>query len=279
MVTEDDVWENPLRVTVLTKDDMALAAQYLAVGEKMTTPDVQVTEVDPQTEKWDQLLAPWYGKFPSEKSERLITPWAIGNWTAWNEHAIEVEMALFLARLTFQLGNGSSEDLLVIETGTGQGFLTRALAGGRQEPMLCYESDAEWRNTLHDRKIFPYGMAQLSQAPTPDSYTMSTADLVLLDSMDPFRLAELCLWASVGKSGSFLWVHDAGNGHPSWDGHYTLGQLIRTLKIPGKFLENPRGSFLAQRDSEFLPTWVLELWDKTLEQTGNLVRQSAVEQE
>lgn len=219
---------------------------------------------------WDALLAPWYGTVPQPQPERLNTPWAIGNWTAWNEHAVEVEVAEFLTKLTFQMGNGEP-DLLVIETGTGQGFLTRALSTGRQEPILCYESDAEWQNQLHDRGIFPFGMANLSRALTPDSYTMSQADLVLLDSMDPFRLAELCLWAAVGKPGSFLWVHDAGNGHPTWDGHYTLGQLIRTLKIPGKFLENPRGSFITQKDNpDGVPPSVLELWDETLIKVGLL---------
>ena len=97
---------------------------------------------------------------------------------------------------------------------------------------------------------------------------MSQADIVFLDSMDPFRMAELCLWASVGKPGSYLWIHDTGNGHPSWDGHYTLGQLIRTLKLPGRFLENPRGSFIAQQDSVELPDWVNYLWDETLKAVG-----------
>lgn len=221
---------------------------------------------------YDALLAPWYGTIPVPVSERLHTPWAIGEWHAWNEHAIEVEVADFLTSLVFKLGNGLPEDLLVIETGTGQGYSTRAISGGRQEPLLCYESDAEWRNELLDRGIFPYGMAQLSQAATPDSYTMSNADLVLLDSMDPFRMAELCLWAAVAKPGSILWIHDTGNGHPTWDGHFTLGQLIRTLKLPGKFLENPRGSFIAQQDSDGVPAWILELWDQTLAKVGLLYK-------
>jgi hypothetical protein len=138
---------------------------------------------------------------------------------------------------------------------------------------ITYESDPEWRNQMFDRNVLGNEHSVLSQAATPDSYTMSQADLVLLDSMDPFRMAEVCLWAAVGKPGSILWVHDAGNGHPSWDGHYTLGQMIRTLKLPGRFLENPRGSFIAVQDAEFLPAWILELWDQMLIQTGLLHKQ------
>lgn len=226
---------------------------------------------------WDALLAPWYATSHTIEPERLHTPWAVGNWHAFNEHAVEVETAEFLSKFLFQLGNGGP-NLLVIETGTGQGYLTRALMKARQEPLLCYESDPEWQLQLHDRGIFPMGMAQLSRAQTPDSYTMSQADFVLLDSNDPFRMAELCLWAAVAKPGSFLWVHDAGNGHPSWDGHYTLGALIRTLKLPGRWMENPRGSFMAQQDSEALPDWVEALWQETLVKTGNVLP-SAVEQE
>jgi hypothetical protein len=49
--------------------------------------------------------------------------------------------------------------------------------------------------------------------------------------------------------------------------------MIRTLKLPGRFLENPRGSFIAVQDAEFLPAWILELWDQMLIQTGLLHKQ------
>ena len=39
-------------------------------------------------------------------------------------------------------------------------------------------------------------------------------------------------------------VHDAGNGHPPDSPHARLGELIRSLGIPGVFLRNPRGGFL-----------------------------------
>jgi hypothetical protein len=219
---------------------------------------------------YDELLAPWTGEVPVPVSERLHTPWAIGDWHAWNEHAVEVEVANFVAQLAFRVDGDAPNGAVILETGTGQGYLTRAVASSAPlASILVYESDPEWRLKLIEREHVRHP-AVLSYAATPDSHTMSTADLVLLDSMDPFRLAELCLWAAVAKPGSILWIHDAGNGHPAWDGHFTLGQLIRTLKLPGKFLENPRGSFIAVQDATDVPAWILELWDQTLIQTGML---------
>lgn len=215
---------------------------------------------------WDLLLAPWSTE-TEVHSERLHTPWTIGHWHSWNEHAVEEEIAEFLTNFLYEVTAQKGVPTLALETGTGQGYLTRALTRTTAK-VVCYESDVAWRRQLVERSIFPRKGAILSQYPTPGSVAMSKADVVFLDSMDPFRMAELCLWASVGKPGSYLWVHDTGNGHPSWDGHYTLGQLIRTLKLPGRFLENPRGSFVAQQDSVKLPHWVDDLWHLTLEAVG-----------
>lgn len=211
---------------------------------------------------WDYLLAPWYPD-PPIHPEQAHTPWARGIWHAWNEHAVEVETAGFLSQLVKTMPASA----LIVETGTGQGFLTRAIESPNHT-LVCYETDVYWANQLRRRAIFPRAASQLALDPTPAVGTMAKADLVLLDSMDPWRMAELCLWAACAKPGSILWVHDAGNGHPSWDGHYTLGTLIRTLKIPGRFLENPRGSFLAVQDSPTLPEWILALWAETLLKVG-----------
>lgn len=223
---------------------------------------------------YDEVLAPWTGTTPMPVSERLHTPWAVGDWHAWNEHAVEVEVADFISHLVVGVET-YVETPLILETGSGQGYLTRAVMGAMESAnFITYESDAEWRNQMLDRNVMGDDYPILSHAATPDSLTMSYADLVLLDSNDPFRMAELCLWAAVAKPGSILWIHDAGNGHPSWDGHYTLGALIRTLKLPGRFLENPRGSFIAVQDEEFVPAWILELWDQTLIQVGLLHKET-----
>lgn len=225
--------------------------------------------------------------------EREITPWAHPGWLAWNEHAVEIQVAGFLQGMVAEMA-ASSGQLVVLETGTGQGYVTRRIAtemSAQRDQLICFESDPEWRNAMIDRE-WAYGFFDgwepnhvlgdprdwastleddimsgrfLSWRPTPDSLQYQAADLTILDSMDPLRMGELCMWAALAKPGSYLFLHDAGNGHPSWDGHYTLGQLVRTLQLPGKWLENPRGAFVARQDHEAVEPWVDDLWRSILE--------------
>lgn len=205
-----------------------------------------------QEETWNQLLEPWTTE-PTPYPERENTPWSEPGWLAWNEHAVEVQVADFLEKLSVAVME-NNPDAITFETGTGQGFVTRRLVGN----VMCFESDLAWRVALRDRNL----VSQLSphSSLTPDDYLVG--DLFIFDSNDPYRLGEVCLWAAMGKPGSIMFVHDVGNGHPSWDGHYTLGQLIRTLRLPGMWLENPRGAFVAIQDSEYVSDWIREMWDQ-----------------
>ena len=214
----------------------------------------------------DTLLAPW-DQEPPLVSERDHTRWADPRWKAWNEHAVEFQVALFLQALARHV----SGHAIVIETGTGQGFVTRRVADALKpdsDLFWVFESDPLWRSRLMEHPWFFERLGVcLKDDPTPTWQQMGAADLVILDSNDPYRTAELFLWYSVGKPGSVLFVHDTGNGHPFWDGHYTLGQVIRSAQMPGMWLENPRGSFISVRDSVEVPEHIKAIWRSVLEQT------------
>lgn len=222
-------------------------------------------EEDQPTEKvqkafWDGMLGAWI-KEPETYPERENTAWGEPGWLAWNEHAVEVQVADFLQKLSAAVVKENPE-ALTFETGTGQGFVTRRLVG----TVTNFESDLDWRVALRDREL----VKCLSGNPTLDPADYLDGDLFIFDSNDPYRMGEVCLWAAMGKPGSIMFVHDVGNGHPSWDGHYTLGQMIRTLKLPGMWLENPRGAFIGVQDSESVPEWIHDLWVEHLPHNLNL---------
>ena len=218
---------------------------------------------------WDELLKPWDSE-PGLVPERRFTVWADPRWRAWNEHAVEFEVALFLQHLTQALSS-RRRGIVVVETGTGQGFVTRRVAEAinpERDVLWVFESDHEWRSELLGHHWFYDRFdACLKEAPTPSWEQMGAADLVILDSNDPWRLAELFLWHSCAKEGSILFVHDASPGHPTWDGHFLLAHAIMSSQIPGTFLENPRGAFVAVKGSLVVDQWILQLWTVVLEQT------------
>ncbi len=217
---------------------------------------------------WDELLRPWTSE-PPLVTERTHTVWADPRWQAWNEHAVEFQIALFLQHLAQHISRRGN--IIAIETGVGQGFVTRRLEAAidsHTDILWLFESDHEWRAQLAEHPWFDsrFGVC-LKDDPTPTWMQMGAADLVVLDSNDPWRIAEVALWYACGKEDSVMFVHDTGNGHPSWDGHYSLGQLIRTMKIPGIWLENPRGAFLSQRNRSVPDQDISRLWTVVLEQT------------
>jgi hypothetical protein len=87
----------------------------------------------------------------------------------------------------------------------------------------------------------------LADGPTPSDGDLETVDLFVADSGFDFRFDEVTRWTEQAKAGSYLVVHDIGNGHPDWTPHHRLGELIASLGISGVRLPNPRGSFVGQR--------------------------------
>ena len=212
------------------------------------------------------MLRPWRQE-PTLQPERAFSPWGHPNWMAWNGHAVEVQVADFLSRLATEVATRSADPYLM-ETGVGQGFVTRRVIEAIPETarLMCFESDDQWREGI---KRFGFWTDHLNACIRndifPDQADFRTADLVILDSNDPWRKIEVMMWQELAPEGSVMFVHDTGTIHPPHDGHFTLGFLIKTLGITGYWLETPRGSFLAQKGEVLPSTRYKELWDYTLE--------------
>ena len=166
--------------------------------------------------------------------ESEFTAYAEPGWQSWNGMSPEREFAEFAATLARM-----TRPALTIETGVGQGFTTRRLAEAATGRVLCFESDDAWRT-----RISVPSNAVLSFVPTPSAQQFAAADLTVLDSDVPFRLAELESWKRHAQPRSLLLVHDCGNGHGDDTPHIAIRNRIIELGIAGTFLGNPRGGFL-----------------------------------
>jgi hypothetical protein len=161
------------------------------------------------------------------QDEKKFTPHAELGWLSWDEWSPEQDFCRFVGLLQRVL-----QPAQVVETGVGVGRLT-----GHLDVESCgylgFESDPEWRQPPADPEL---------ATPTPEQ--MAVAQLVVLDSEPPFRLAEIKLWADVGARGSVCVVHDAGNGHAEGTVHEAIGVACVASGQPGIFLRNPRGGWL-----------------------------------
>jgi predicted O-methyltransferase YrrM len=180
---------------------------------------------------------------PDLVDEVRHTPWAEHGWHAWNDMSPELEVCEFVASLVRVLRPKS-----VVETGVGQGFLTRRvvaeLVGRTNQQLVCFESEPLWREMLSTLGIFDGVRCTLASTETPDPSLLAACDLCLLDSNEAFRLDEIKRWWEVAPPGGVLFVHDAGSPRGPSAGHETVHAFLRALAIPGMFLENPRGGFV-----------------------------------
>jgi len=189
----------------------------------------------------DLLRASGWSSEPEPHDEAANTPWAEPGWHAWNNMSPEVELTEFVVALAAAL-----RPQLTIETGTGQGFVTRRLAGvmADGQRLLCFESDAVWREALATLPFFDEVQRSISARDTPSDEELAASALAYLDSDPPLRLSEIRRWRDRAAPGAVLVVHDAGNGHGRGTPHAELRALITALAIPGFFLANPRGAFV-----------------------------------
>ncbi len=188
----------------------------------------------------DALLTAWYGE-PGVRDEAYFTRWAEAGWRSWNGMSPELEICQFVVSLVRAL-----RPQRLVETGVGQGFLTRRVEEALNEPQrfTCFESDGTWRAALASLTFFNSSVCTLSARESPSDEELRTADLCILDSDFPYRLVEIERWWRVAPEGAVLFVHDAGNGHGPETPHALVRAKIRELAIPGFFLSNPRGAFV-----------------------------------
>jgi hypothetical protein len=187
-------------------------------------------------------LAAWEQE-PRTKDENLRTAGASKGWTAWNGRSPEREFCTFAKSLVRLV-----RPKFLIETGVGQGYMTRRLAEGLPEgsQMRCYESDHEWREALGGLDFWTDAIS-LSGDPTPASDQMALCELLVADSTYRFRKAEIELWWKFAPAGSYLLIHDVSPNHNEATVHHRLDYFVRALEIPGVLLPNPRGGFLGRK--------------------------------
>ena len=186
---------------------------------------------------------------PLPRDEILNTPWADPGWHSWNNMSPEVELCELVVSLIV-----AARPKWIIETGTGQGFLTRrigAVLRGEQS-LTCFESDPMWRKALTLLPFFDGEHRVISPNDSPNTAELATADLTFLDADFPYRLPEITRWWQAAAEGAVVVVHDAGNRHGPDTAHATVRALIVELAIPGFFLANPRGAFIGVKSSRGL---------------------------
>lgn len=193
----------------------------------------------------NSLLAPWLNEPPS-RPEHAFTPAADATWRAWGAMSPELEFCEFVALLA-----RITRPSVIIETGVGQGYLTRRLAESldSDQALTCFESDPDLRASLALLPFFSTPRRSLSAAASPTVTDLARADLTILDSAWPERFSEFDTWLAVARLGAMLVVHDASDKHSLETGHRSLHEHIEASGLRGVFTANPRGGFLAIQGS------------------------------
>ena len=186
-------------------------------------------------------LTAWHQ--PSELvDETQVTPWAEEGWLSWNGQSPEMAVCGFVQTLV-QMMNPK----LILETGVGQGYMTRAIAMMLRDDQLliAYESSDLWREEMWSLPFWTdsQGRAQLSHNPTPLDGDVEIADLCVMDSDWEIRFGEMERWHDLAKTGAVAIIHDTGSQPDTV--HALLRERIVELGITGTFLSNPRGCFMA----------------------------------
>jgi hypothetical protein len=174
--------------------------------------------------------------------EREFTPWAEEGWDAWNGQSPEFQTCGFACALV-----GMMRPDLVIETGVGQGYMTRYLTEmlGEGQHLLAFESNDQWRTNMWSLPFWSDNrfIVRLSEVPSPEWWMMAEADLCVLDSDFEYRFQEVEMWHQNAKPGAVALIHDTSD-HPDTV-HNSLREFILQMGMTGTFLKNPRGCFMA----------------------------------
>jgi hypothetical protein len=177
----------------------------------------------------------------SEPSTVTESTWTEGGegWHSWNVASPEREFCEFAAALVALV-----RPKLVVETGVGQGFLTRRVLAVLPGRYLGYESDEELRARLRRLDVWGERM-ELASGPQPSAEVLAECELAIIDSEPYQRFRDVDLWREHAPAGGYVLVHDARPDHPVQGGGWRL--LARHLGDEGVFLGNPRGSWLYRK--------------------------------
>ena len=102
-----------------------------------------------------EALGAW-GEEPEPHDETAYTPWAEEGWHSWNDRSPEVEFCDFAAAIVRQM-----RPRVVLECGTGEGFMTRRLAGAlaADGELISFEADDDARGALAGAPVLRGGRA------------------------------------------------------------------------------------------------------------------------
>jgi hypothetical protein len=181
-------------------------------------------------EQWDSEPAPI--------DESSITKGGKG-WESWNSFSQEKAFCEFAAALV-----ALTRPRLVVETGIGQGYLTRRLLPVLTGRYLGFESDDEYRAKLRGLHVWT-DTAEVAAEPEASSEVLAQCDLAILDSAPETRWREINRWLDHGSPGAYVLIHDARPDHPLKDSGFR--HLAAFLGDRGVFLGHPRGSWLYRK--------------------------------
>lgn len=157
--------------------------------------------LDPNIERdprFLEFMKPWDGE------EEPFT--LIGDLHYWPNTPYAVELVSTIQSYVRHLQE--TRRLVIIETGIGQGYLTRRVA-----PMMRPEDDLYWAYEPHHPErqeiaIRDFWLKNLTacikEYPTPEHHELAAADLVIVNTPVPWSLAEYYLWQAVRKPDSLM---------------------------------------------------------------------------
>ncbi len=160
----------------------------------------------------------------------------VTGFNAWNIMSPELEFCNVAKYVTESLPN----EAYIIETGMGQGYVTRRIleAMNDTQEFIAFDHQERWLSLITDVPEYPVFHYELGQ---PDYSDMIRVDFLVLDSELSRRMGEMNLWLHHSPSWSLLLVHDTFH-HSIEDGAIT--KFIKRHNLQGWWFDNPRGSFL-----------------------------------
>jgi hypothetical protein len=203
----------------------------------------------------EQQFTPWADERPAPMNilpigllelapVNLLQDWT-SRWLSWNSMSPEFQFTLMAAWQIRQIQSQRPEDegVIVVETGLGQGYVTRAMLkvmDSGLDTLFSYDTEQPWIDM-----VVGGGVCLTTGLGSPGGHMMAKADLVVLDSNS--RLDELLSWIAHGHRDSRLLIHDTFH-HLTPPGEYTdwLNRYIKNGDLWGEYIDAPRGWFLGR---------------------------------